>query len=470
MGRTLLLLILIAIVPRVANACGCHNTSSVLDDYEQADLVIIARMTAVTKGKSRFNSDISHATMTVEKVFKGDVKIGQELLFENGDPVLGCSWQFYEDYVGSAFLLYLYRPEKPSEPFVISTCNRSTGVSSAHEDLLYLENIDKLRGRTRVSGFVEREGADDNLEGQRLRIVGGKKVYIATTDKYGVYELYDLPPGRYTIEPVLETGWILDEYGLTRPPTRAELMSLDDDPPPPKKIPFTLRPKRHFGVSMSLRVNNRIAGRVTTPAGEPLNRVCISLVTVNTKPIVCNDFSELDGTFAIKSVDPGSYHLVINHENIRSSYQPFPTLYYPGVTDSAAAKVLTVKFAESIENLSFVVPALYDTVKLEGVVRYANERPASNADVDFKTKNAGADGWIRTKTDAHGRFSLRLLKGLRGELSGTYAPSDRELKNCPQLKKLLQGKRVLMFETERLKVEADENKTFELKLPASPCR
>lgn len=321
-----------------------------------------------------------------------------------------------------------------------------------------------------MSGFVERGGADDNLEGQRVRIIRGKKVYIATTDKNGVYELYDLPPGRYTIEPVLETGWMLDEYGLTRQPTRAELMADEDDRPVLKKIPFTLRPKKHFGISMCLRLNNRIAGRVTTPAGEPFNRVCVSLVTVNTKPIVCNVFTEADGTFAIESVDPGSYHLLINHENIRSSYQPFPTLYYPGVTDAAAAKVLTMKFPESIENLNFVVPTLYDTVKLEGVVRYANERPASNADVDFKTKNAGADGWIKTKTDARGRFSLRLLKGLRGELVGTYAPSDRELENCPQLKKLLQGKRVLMFETERLNVEANENKTFELKLPASPCR
>jgi hypothetical protein len=59
----------------------------VLDDYAQADLVIIARMKAVTKGANRFGANISHATMVVEKVFKGDVKIDEELTFENGDPV-----------------------------------------------------------------------------------------------------------------------------------------------------------------------------------------------------------------------------------------------------------------------------------------------------------------------------------------------------------------------------------------------
>jgi hypothetical protein len=356
MRRTLLLLILFVLVPRIANACGCYHTSTVLDDYEHADLVIIARMTGVTKGANRFGSDISHATMSVRKVFKGDVKIDQQLTFENGDFTLDCSWSFFANYVGNSYLLYLYKPEKASEPFSVSSCNRSSSLEGAHEDLLFLENIARLRGRTRVSGYVAFEGADDDkLEGQRLRIAGRNKTYIATTDKQGVFELYDLPPGRYSVEPLIDGAWVLDEYQLTRNPTRAELMSVDDDPPPPQKLWFTLRPKKHFGVSMRFRLNNRIAGRVTTAAGQPLNRVCVSLVAANTLPNVCNAFTEADGTFVIRSVSAGSYNLLINHPNVKSYYQPFPTLYYPNVTDAEAAKVLTVKFAESIEGLNFVV-------------------------------------------------------------------------------------------------------------------
>ena len=360
MGRTLLLLILIVIIPRAANACGCYNTNTVLDDYEESDFVIVARLKAVIKGATpnRFNRDISHVTMGVEKVFKGSMKTGEELTFGSGDPVLGCSWTFFDDSVGDTYLLYLYRPEKPSEPFYVSTCNRSQGLEGAHDDLRYLENMDKLRGRTRVSGSVTLEGADfERLEGHRVRITGRNKAYSATTDKHGLFELYDLPPGRYSIEPVLEPGWKVDEIGLSRKPTRAELM--EENPRPRTKEWFTLRPRRHFGVSIRLRLNNRVAGRVTTSAGQPLKQVCVSLVPVNTRPDVCNAFTKADGTFVIESVDPGSYILVINHENVRSSYQPLPTLYYPGVTDAHAAKVLTLKLAESAEGLDFVVPALH---------------------------------------------------------------------------------------------------------------
>jgi hypothetical protein len=79
----------------------------VLDDYEQADLVIIAKMKLVTKNitPTRFGGDKNHAIMTVQRVFKGDVTAGQELTFGQGDPTLGCSWALYENYVGEEYLL-----------------------------------------------------------------------------------------------------------------------------------------------------------------------------------------------------------------------------------------------------------------------------------------------------------------------------------------------------------------------------
>jgi len=359
MRRKFFLLSLFLIPLRSAHACGCFNTATVLDDYQQADFVIVAQLKTLIKGRSQFGSDISHVTMMVQKVFKGEVKVGQELTIGNGDPVLGCSWPFYAEQVGETYLLYLYRPEKPGEPLYVSVCNRSSGLEAAHDDLLYLENMAKVRGRTRVSGNVKREGADyENVKGQRVRIAGKNKTYIATTDDAGVYELYDLPPGRYSIEPVLEPGWKIDAWGLTRQPTRAEMMADPDPvPPPPRKMWFTLRPKKHFGVSIRLRLDNKIAGRVTTSAGQPLSRVCVSLVPVKAEPLVCNAFTEKDGSFEISSVDAGSYNLVINYAGIKSSHQPFPSLYYPGVTTAEAAKVLEVKFAESIVGLTFVVPS-----------------------------------------------------------------------------------------------------------------
>jgi hypothetical protein len=137
-AQAVLLFVLFLVAPRVVSACACYSYGTVLDDYEQADLVIIAKMKSVTKNitPTRFGGDKNHAIMTVQRVFKGDVTAGQELIFGQGDPTLGCSWALYENYVGEEYLLYLYRPEEPGEPFYISTCNRSRSVEEALEDLL----------------------------------------------------------------------------------------------------------------------------------------------------------------------------------------------------------------------------------------------------------------------------------------------------------------------------------------------
>lgn len=468
-ARALILLILFLIVPRAAHACGCYPNTTVVDDYEKTDLVIIARMTAVTKGPSRFLSDISHVTMRVEKVFKGDTKTGAELTFIQGDSTLDCSWQFYANQIGETYLLYLYQPEKPSEPFSVSTCNRSKSVEYAQDDLLYLENIDKVRGRTRVSGVVERNSVDiDDESGHQVRITGKNKTYLATTDKDGVYEIYGLPPGRYSLEPVLQSGWKIDEWLLTRPWTQADWKRSELGLPPRTKVWFTLRPKQHFGANITLALNNRIAGRVITPSGQPLDWVCVTLVPVEGSGYrACEALTKADGSFAVEAVSAGSYRLVINYKNIRTSHQPFPMMYYPGVANAEAAQVLTVKFGESIEGLQFVVPNLSETVKFTGIVRYANGRPASDMYVKFITpKTADVDGNIEVTTDRSGRFSLTVLKGLRGEFYSIYAAEKYDLANCPQLAQT--GKS--HFETPHLQVEATENKTFELKLPVSRCR
>lgn len=469
LSRAILCLVLLLLLPRIANACGCFRTSTVLDDYQSADLVVIARMKTVIKGKIRYFSDISHVTMEVEKVYKGDVKIGDELTFLQGDAVLNCSWDFVADWIGEKFLFYLYRPEKPGEPFVVSTCNRSTGLEAANDDLLYLENIDRVKGRTRISGVLEVE--DEPTAGEQVRITGKNKTYIATTDKNGVYELYDLPPGRYSVEPVLKFGWKIYDWHITRQETRAEWRRSNLDLPPLTKRWFTLRAGKHFGADIRLELANRIAGRITSRAGKPLQRVCVTLVRAEESEEfrACNDFSNADGTFAVDSLDAGAYKLIVNYENIKSNYQPFPKLYYPGVERTEEAKVLTVKFGESIEGLNFVVPTLAETVKLEGVVRYSNGRPASKIDVRFNTPKIGEiDGSIEVQTDNRGRFAITVLKGSSGQLYSIYMPDDREVKNCAPLKRSLHGNHYL--ETPRLQIVANENQTFELKLPASPCR
>jgi hypothetical protein len=44
----------------------------------------------------------------------------------------------------------------------------------------------------------------------KVRLIGEKETYETATNVDGVYEIYDLPPGRYTVEPETPKGWAIE--------------------------------------------------------------------------------------------------------------------------------------------------------------------------------------------------------------------------------------------------------------------
>jgi hypothetical protein len=102
-------------------ACTCEAKRTVLDAFESSQTVLIAKVVSVEKIKDMDKDEefvykgIKSTKMVVEKVYKGDVSIGDELVFRQG---MGgdCIWTFDEDYVGERFLFYLDAPSK-GHPF-----------------------------------------------------------------------------------------------------------------------------------------------------------------------------------------------------------------------------------------------------------------------------------------------------------------------------------------------------------------
>ena len=359
--RTALVLSALFIFADVASACACYHSATVLDAYEKADLVIAARFVSVTKTKTPRSliNDIDTAIMTVDRVYKGDIKSGEKLTFTQGDSPIDCSWTFYEQEIGTQYLLYLNRPQASTELFKVSTCNRSRSLEYANDDLLFLDNLNKVRGRTRVSGVLDQDGGDDSdVVGRKIRIRGKNKTYVAVTDKNGVYELYDLPPGRYVLEPELRFGWKVDRFDLTRNPTRSELMN---GMKPNNRVAFTLRPKKHFGVNIELAMSNHISGRVWDAKLKPMQWVCVSLTKTEEKDerdLDCNALTEADGSFRFDGVEAGTYVLVFNPRNKSTKQMPFPKFYYRNASERERATMISVKHGESLDNLNVVVPPL----------------------------------------------------------------------------------------------------------------
>src|SRR5215211_1884670 len=152
-----------------ATACVLLPLPTVLDAYERAEIVIPARLLSIEKTKEPdpIHLHIRSATMLVQKVFKGKVKVQDAIRFAQGNGI-DCLWTFDEKMIGREYLLYLNPPDEASDFWYLGQ-GRSSEVSDAANDLLYLNNLDKVHGKTRVSGTFDGEFP---VAGKNVRIIG----------------------------------------------------------------------------------------------------------------------------------------------------------------------------------------------------------------------------------------------------------------------------------------------------------
>lgn len=441
---------------QTAKACSCGPRPSVLDSFEQAEEVVIVRVLSVQKVENtderNYVDGVRSATMLVDKVFKGKLKVRDEIVFGQGGGA-DCIGTFSEGSVGHQYLFYLTRPETftksdrrylpTKEPglWFVFTCGRSTGLHGATEDLLYLENMSKRRGQTRISGTIGGgfQNPDIDVEGKKIKIIGEKKNYETKTDKDGVFEIYGLPPGKYKIEPELPTGWKIDPYWLRYSSSLAGGEFEQSEKKSLKQVEILLEPKKHASVDIVFNVENFVRGRVIGPKGRPLGGVCVYLWPPGAEPWGWFDCTDEQGRFEITSVAKGEYVLVANRDGKLSSRHPFKQIFYPNVSERARAAVLTIGPGETIEDLDIVIPALEEMVTIEGVLHYSDGKPVAEESVNFEAtkKDEKVDGNVSVRTDSNGKFTLRILKGVMGEVFGEVWVISGLYLNCPKVDELI---------------------------------
>ena len=70
--------------------------------------------------------------------------------------------------------------------------------------------------------------------------------------------------------------------------------------------------------------------------------------------------------------------------------------------------------------IDIYVPEMKDVIDIEGFFLSADRKPVTRARIFFKAEKIDelTDGDAFAITDENGKFSLRLLKGFKGKLSG----------------------------------------------------
>ena len=436
-------------------ACSCAAKPTVLDSFEESELVVATRLASIEKTREKEEEfEVGHirsATMIVTKVFKGNVKPGQALKFAQGGGA-DCVWTFEEEWVGEEFLFYLSPPSKGhpwmkgpedanAEPMYRAiTCGRSNGWEGAIDDRAYLENLSKVRGKTRLSGrfgawFDTFTGADI-----KLKIAGKTKTYTAKTDKDGFFEIYDLPPGEYLVTVDLPLGWKINNYMLERTSTGYEEFDPRAKAKTKNQIPVRIQSGRHVALDLTFDVDSAIKGVVLSPAGRPMKDVCVKAVSTELKEGDYRgrfDCTNEKGEFVIEEMGRGNYILVVNDDGRPSESNPFGVVFYPGVTDFKNAGVIAVEPGKYVTDRVIQIPQTVELVTIKGKLLYSDGNPVVDERVVFAPVDEKRFDTVRQQTDATGGFLFRLPKGAAGSIFGVMYVYSGEFKNCPKLEAII---------------------------------
>lgn len=414
-----------------AFGCICGKEPPVLDAFDSAGAVVTARLVSVERNAEKRGEDtfvfITSTRMVVEKVYKGDFKTNDEIVFRQ-DFIGGCRWYFHEDMTGEKFLFYLETSGVRAGASLLhpGACGRSRRLKDAADDLLYLDKMNEVRGQTRISGraFSDLAGAP-SFANLKIKIVGQNTTYETRTDENGVYEIYDLPPGNYLLEAQAPKGWKLYDGSEYSKDGRDK-----SSVPAKNQVRAVLASNGHLALDLMFVVDNVVLGRVVRPDGRAVAGVDVRAVAVgedkNGYPGGKRVITDKNGEFELSGLYPGNYLLVVNQEDQITAEHPFGRSFYPGVAERERASVISMDFEKFID-VVIRIPKLEELMEIGGTLFFSDGNPAPNEAIEFEDSVVRAS----TRTRPDGSFRLRIVRGRAGRVFAARRVSPDEAKNCP---------------------------------------
>jgi hypothetical protein len=476
--------VLYLIAPVAVFACSCSERQNLQKEFESSALVFKGKITAIEGPKPQTETNpfgnSGSSSVIVERVYKGALKIGDRLTFTRGNGV-NCNYTFGDSDVGQTWLFYLDE-QYPKSVFdeasgkwketeeltnSVSFCGRSGEISTSGHDLAYLDNLEKFKGKNRLSGKLMYGRDLPNISGMRVKIIGKRKTYVARVVESSFFEIYDIPNGEYLVEFETPEGWKLsDNFSseFTDHPGRFANEGLKKNQ---RRVFMT---DGHYGLDFALEPDTLITGRLLSTQGKPITNVCISAVEIDA-PLekyagyACSDEA---GLFRFNAIDTGSYHLVVNRDGKISSRHPFGRVFYPGVFQRSDAGVLYVGPGRYITKANIQIPQMTRLIEISGNFIFADGHPIERGKIVFNPEDKEKYDSIETGSDETGKFVIKIPFGVSGTLTG-----EQHFRNnivCPEIIAALESAKSNYLETPPLSISGIEPLTnATLKFPFDFC-
>jgi hypothetical protein len=448
-------------------ACACSgNWPSVKQAWRAAPVVFLGTVALATPdGDSRqLMFQEQSVRIRVEEAFKG-VFAGQMIELHQGAD--DCSGKFR---TGQTAVFYLY--PGTTQGWIVPACTHAVGSAEPlGDDLLFLRGFPISARGTRLSGAVD---VYEDSPQEAFRRVGGLpnvRVRISglqepdrevMTNANGVYELYGLPPGRYSVKIKVPKGLKIKFPIVTgSAPVKGNDSAVE------------LNKDGGASVDFVLQADTKLSGRILDAKGSPIKDVCIDLEPLEGRGengALFFDCSKAGGAFKMEMMPPGKYRLVARDEVTLDRLKSKSTLYYPGVRYREQSTTFSVEAGKYLDHLDIRSPSDENRYKLQGWFQFADGAPVAGATVTFTSPK---NGYVETtESHADGSFGLSVVAGVEGQLMGHICVIEPILRRCAEFR--VEPRRSGLFrfmDASSVPVLADsDHKDLKLVLASPSCK
>lgn len=364
----ILILFCLSLLSTFSYGCICQGDRDAAAAFNRAKVVFIGQMISGSERVSKdsiveiqrhnrindpgfwklvYEGEAGDVSFTVKKVFKGNLKKGEEVVVKiHSDTDIGIGCGFSHLLRGGQYLVYAYGDDEDS--LTSGACTRTSSVGNPvvqNEDLKFLEHLPPKGSGGHIRGnivAITKSGEAIPFSHQiKIHIVDvNNRVSIIESDKNGHFQVNKIKPGTYTVIPKLPKGYTLNlDVGLPE----LQKVVVDD----------LGTADAHFSVYSDGKVSGRISykkgqslfswrtGIRLTAQDENMTPSGSSLVTTN-------------GYFEIRGIPPGLY--ILSFDTVIVGNAVVQQYYYPGTFDAKKATPIKVHFGEKIEDINITLP------------------------------------------------------------------------------------------------------------------